>query len=216
MKGIITHSMARRENKNILFRLQRGLAVLLCGLCASVCLMSCKNDKKNAGPFPEGFDKMGDAGRVGWMLRNAPVDSVARFIIRASLGQVPGARIDTLAIATNYAYERLKGDDLETFSMEYGNMVESLPLADKMLIYKLGGSEDPQGLGYRLGLEYVAAIRNDHKTVADIEKELTAFQKACANDSDTYRRFIIGFKTVLKVDSGKDLPKDIYNRFINY
>ncbi len=141
---------------------------------------------------------------------------MARFIIYASLGRVEGAKIDTLAIATNYAYEHLKGSDLEDFSIAYENLVESLPLADKMKVYKLGGSEDAQGLGYRLGLEYVTTIREGNMTVADIEKELAAFRAACANDTDTYRRFLIGFKTVLRIDSGKDLPRDVYDKFINY
>lgn len=179
-------------------------------------LASCGGEKDAKGKWPKNFDKIGDAGRVAYVMRVASPDSLARFIIYGSLGRVPGARIDSLAIATNAAYERLKGDDLETFSLEYDNVVEGLPLADKMKVYALGGSEDPQGLGFKLGLEYVSSIRNNHLKVADVEKELQAFKKACANDSATYRRFIIGFRTVLRHDRGKDLPEDIYNKFINY
>ena len=50
----------------------------------------------------------------------------------------------------------------------------------------------------------------------DVERELAEFRKACGADSATYRRFIVGFKTVLNVDRGVDVPRDIYNRFINY
>ncbi len=54
-------------------------------------------------------------------------DSLARFIIDASIGKVRNARIDTLAIATNYAFEHLEGEDLDKFSVAYDSHVESLP-----------------------------------------------------------------------------------------
>ena len=47
----------------------------------------------------------------------------------------------------------------------------------------------------------------------DVEKELKAFEKACGNDTAMYRRFMIGFRTVLEVDHGKDVPEEIYSRF---
>ncbi len=179
-------------------------------------MASCGNDKKEGKGFPANFGNMGDVGRVNWMIRHTTPDSVARFIIRASLGQVPGARIDTLARATNAAYEKITGANLEKFSATYDDLVESLPLDDKMKVYAMAGTEDPQGLGYRLGLEYITTIRNSRKKVADIKEELQSFKKACGTDTSTYRRFLIGFKTALENDRGKDLPEDIYNTFINY
>lgn len=184
-------------------------------LLLALTIISCGDKKSKEKQFPSNFLEIGDAGRIAWMMNRVTPDSLARFIIKGALGQVPGARIDSLAIATNYAYERMKGPQLEAFSIEYDNIIASLPLADKMKVYMLGGSEDPQGLGYRLGLEYVTSIREDHKRIDDIEKELDIFRKACGNDTDTYRRFMIGFRTVLKVDSGKDLPSEVYNRFMN-
>lgn len=190
------------------------MAVVTAGALTTA-LVACGGDKKSSGGFPANFSKIGDQGRVEYMLRKVSPDSLARFIIYSTLGRVEGSRIDTLAIATNYAYERLKGDALDKFGAEYDNVINSLSLGDKMHIYANAGTEDPQGLGYRLGLEYVSSIRDNRKSVADIEKELQEFRKACAADTATYRRFIIGFRTVLQVDSGKDLPRDVYNRFID-
>ncbi|MCM1370185.1 MAG: hypothetical protein NC204_07425 [Candidatus Amulumruptor caecigallinarius] len=179
-----------------------------------VMLTACGGGKEGKGKYPENFNKIGDAGRIDYVMKNAGPDSLARFIIFSSLGKNGDVKIDTLALATNYAYEHLQGEALEKFSAEYDVVVESLPLADKMRAYMLGGSEDPQGLGYKLGLEYMSSIRENHKNAAAVEKEIAEFKKACGTDTATYRRFLIGFRTVLEVDRGKDVPEDIYQKFI--
>lgn len=194
----------------------RRIAGVTAAMALAVTLpVSCGGEKGAKNSYPANFDKIGDVGRINWLSGRVAPDSLARFIIYGSLGQVKGARVDTLAIATNAAYEKLKGQDLDKFSATYDALVESLPLADKMKVYAMAGTEDPQGLGYRLGLEYINTIRNDHKKVADVSRELEAFRKACATDTATYRRFVIGFKTALENDHGKDLSEEIYNTFIN-
>lgn len=188
---------------------------LLYLVCVGSLLCACSSKKGNEGKYPADFNKIGDAGRVGRMMKTASPDSVARWIINGALGREEGTHIDTLAIATSYAFEHYKDNELEQFSVEYDNYVESLPIADKMMVYKLGGSEDPQKLGYKLGLEYMSVIRDEHLSVDQVEKELQEFKKACGTDTTTYRRFLIGFKTVLEVDHGKDVPEEIYKRFCN-
>ncbi len=184
---------------------------------ALLVLTGCGKGKgSNDASYPENFGEIGDAGRVAYLMTKATPDSVARFICYASLHPTKDVRVDSMAIATNYAYEHYKGDDLEKFGIAIDDFVASLDLADKMKIYALSGTEDPQGLGYQLGLEYMADIRDKHLSADQVEKELLAFKKACANDSDTYNRFIIGFRTVLKLDQGKDMPPAIYERFINW
>lgn len=179
-------------------------------------LCSCGSKNKSHSDYPENFNKIGDIARVEWAMKTQTPDSLARFIIDSALGRNENARIDSLANATLYVYEHLKGDDLDAFSIQYDSYVEALPLDDKMKVYLLAGSDDPQKLGYRLGLEYVGSIRENNKNVGQVEKELESFRKACGEDTATYRRFIIGFHTVLAVDSGKDISKDIYDKFINY
>lgn len=183
-------------------------------LCCLMC--SCGGKNRAEKDYPENFKQIGDAGRVEYMLSRVAPDSLARFIIYGALGKNPGAPIDTMAIATNCAYEHLQGAALDSFSMEYDAVVEALSLGDKMKIYSLAGTEDPQRLGYRLGLEYMSSIRNNDKSVADVERELKEFKKACAADTAMYRRFIIGFHTVLEADRGTDVPEDIYQKFVNY
>lgn len=180
-------------------------------------LVSCgkgKGDNKQA--FPDNFNAMGDTARVAYVMANASPDSVARFICLASLGKVEGARIDTLAIATVYAYEKYTGEDFDRFSDAFEHVKDSLPLSDKMRLLSLAGAEDPQKLGLELGLEYMQQIRDNNLTVAQVEEELKAFKAACGDDKETYRRFLVGFKAVLKADMGVDVPKDIYEKFINY
>lgn len=179
-------------------------------------LASCGSKSDSASALPANFSSIGDAGRVDYVMNRVTPDSLARFIIYASLGRIEGVRIDSLAIATNHAYERLRGDNLDKFSAEYDAVVEGLPLADKMKIYRLGGSEDPQGLGYRLGLEYMTSIRDGNKSAEDVTRELEEFKKVCGSDTAMYHRFIIGFHTVLEVDHGTDVSEEIYNKFVNY
>ena len=58
-------------------------------------------------------------------MKNTTPDSVARFICRAALGQVKGAGIESLGVATSYAYEKYSGNDLDSFGDEYDNFVSS-------------------------------------------------------------------------------------------
>lgn len=185
--------------------------------CTMMCILlaSCGGSKKSEGNYPDNFKSIGDAGRIDYMLKRVSPDSLARFIIYGALDKNPGAPIDTLALATNYAYDKLKGEDLEKFSAEYNSIAESLPLGEKMILYREGGTEDPQGLGYQLGLEYLTSIRDGNKSVKDVEEEIKAFKKACGSDTAMYRRFMIGFKTVLEIDHGTDVPEEIYRTFAN-
>lgn len=179
-------------------------------------LIGCGRGKGSHNAYPDDFKTMGDSSKIDWLAGKIPADSLARFILYSALGRNGDIRIDSLAIATNHAYEILSGDDLDLFSAQYDSTVESLPLDDKMQVYMLAGSEDPQKLGYKLGLEYMGCVRDGHKSVGEVEKELASFKKACGSDTATYRRFLIGFRTVLEVDKGKDVPQAIYEKFHNY
>lgn len=186
-------------------------------ICLSlVGLAACHSGDKSSSAYPEGFDKIGDIGRINYMKQRISPDSLARFVIDGALGRNPGAPIDSLANATLYIYDHLQGKDLDDFSMSFDSYVESLPLDDKMRTYLMASSEDPQKLGYRLGLEYVGSIRDEDKSVEQVEKELKAFRKACGTDTATYSRFLIGFHTVMVLDSGKNLKPEIYSRFLDY
>lgn len=179
-------------------------------------LGSCGGGNKSSGRFPKDFDKMSDVERVEYMMQNVSTDSLARFVIDGVLGRNPGAPIDSLSIALPYIYDHLKGDELEAFSTEYSNYVESLPLNDKMKIYMQDLTEDPMQVGYKLGLQYLGSIRENNKSAKQVEKELESFREACDTDTATYRRFIIGFHTVMAVDSGKGISKEVYEKFKDY
>lgn len=144
---------------------------------------------------------------------NVSPDSVARFICDASLGKVKETKVDTFAIAAAYAYENYNDSSMRIFSEEIDNYSANLPLPEKMRIYYMSGKADPQRMGYQLGLEYVNHIRENRMSVAQINEELSEFRNACAQDSATYKRFMKGFRTVLKIDHGKDLPEEVYKTF---
>lgn len=149
-------------------------------------------------------------------MQHASADSVARFIIYASLGRVQGVTIDTLNNATLQAYENYTDTALQTFSWEFDRLAEELPLYDKMRLRALVGAEDPQGLGLTLGLEYMNQIRVKKMSVAQVKEELKALKKSCADNPDVYARFLIGFRTVLRYDRNSDMPEEIYSSFLTY
>ncbi|MDE6480167.1 MAG: hypothetical protein K2L45_07835 [Muribaculaceae bacterium] len=177
---------------------------------------ACGGKGKNAGVFPEGFASLSDEQKVAYMMEHVSADSVARFIIYASLGKVEGVRIDTLNNATLKAYETYTDTALQTFSWEFDRVSEELPLHDKMRLRVLVGTEDPQGLGLTLGLEYLNQIRVKGMGADEVLEELKELKRASTDDPDMYARFLIGFRTVLRYDKNSDMPKEIYTRFLNY
>ena len=192
----------------------KNLILPLCFGAAFLC--SCNsNSNSSRSPFPEDFLTQSDSRRVAFIMANATPDSTARFIINAALGKVDGARIDTFPMATLYAYEHYRDNDLSAFSDAFDSHMASLPLEDKMKVYVMSGKSDPQNLGLQLGLEYVGNIREGSKTIEEIDTELEAFRNACAEDSATYKRFVKGFKAALKADQGKDLDPEVFNRYSN-
>ena len=186
------------------------------GLLAVTALSGCgaKNgaDSDRAGEFA-GMD---DRAKMQYMMQRVAPDSVARFICDAALGKIEGVRIDTLSMAALYAYENYKDADLQTFQIAYDTYADNLPLPDKMHLRKLAASDNPDALGYQLGLEYVNDIRTGRMTGEEIEDEIAAFKKVCdasPEDSLTFRRFMTGFKVALDKDGSEGIPKSIYESY---
>ena len=175
---------------------------------------ACK--RKGHADLPSDFEEKTDAQKVEWLMKETTPDSVARFICKAAVGQNEDATIKSLADASLYAYEHYTGENLAKFQIAYDDFVSTLPLAPKMKLLYQAGQLDPIGLGYQLGLEYVGQIREQKKSVQDIESEIAEFRRACGKDHDTYDRFITGFHTALEADRGQDLSEEVYRRFINY
>ena len=100
-------------------------------------------------------------------------------------------------------------------STSFEAAVNELPLCDKMHTQLALGTSDTLSVGYDLGLGYVSQIRTRGLTQKDIDADIDNLRKACGTDTATYTRFVKGFKTALQADRGKDLPNDIYSRYIN-
>lgn len=182
------------------------LCVLACGCSGS--------GKGDGNGVPENFNSIGDAGRMAYMMRTVSPDSVARFLCDASLGRLEWARIDSVPAAALYVYEHYNDDEkIGEFNDEFDHYMASLPLREKMRMYLLSGKSSSESVGYDLGLEYVGNIREKGLKVKDVDREIADFRKACDQDKETYDRFVKGFKTVLTLDHGHDLPEDIYRKF---
>lgn len=182
---------------------------------AAACLLmtGCSGGGSDKG-FPKDFSSMTDAQKTAWMMENHAPDSVAHILCDIALENYKGIKIDTLPNAVLYAYENYRGDSLVAFSTEFDSYSSSLPLESKMKIYTLAGKSDPMGLGYQLGLEYVANIRQKNMSADQVAQEIEAFRKACGEDTETYERFYKGFQVALNADSGVDLDPQIKARFL--
>lgn len=184
-------------------------------MSAILLMPACKQNDSNA-KFPDDFNSRSDSRKVAYMMENASADSVARFIIYAALGKIEGVSIDTLNNATLTAYEAYTDTALQTFSWEFDRVSEELPLPDKMKLRMLVGAEDPQRLGLTLGLEYMNQIRIKSMSSDEVMAELSQLKQACSDNPDVYARFMIGFHTVLRYDKNSDMPREIYEKFLNY
>ena len=177
-------------------------------------LTGCKSKSNEAETgFPSALNAGSDADRVAYVMQNATPDSVARFVCMAAIGRVPGTHIDTMAIATAYAYDHYNDADRETFGEAMDRFVEALPLADRMLIYRKAGADNMQGLGYELGLEYLARIRENQMSLQEVDQEIEAFKEACVDDTLTYNRFLIGLKTAIIADSNNSVPAAVAQKY---
>ena len=185
-------------------------AILLSGMAVMSCGNKYKEEQKG---LPQGFAKFSDTEKVGYVMKHVEPDSVARFIIDATLGRLGDVKIDSINVAATYAYANFNDSSLLAYSVAFDDYSQALPLPDKMRIYVAVGKSVPQQLGYQLGLEYVSQIRSNHKSVGDVRQEMEEFRKVCADDTVTYTRFVKGFQTALEVDHGQDLPEEIYNAF---
>lgn len=202
--------MGKRVAKG--YYMKRGMAALGGVVALTLALGGgCGSGKGKDGQLPEDFNSGPDSKRVAYMMEHASPDSVARFICLAALGKVSGARIDTLATASLYAYSNYSDSTLNVFSDEYERFIETRPLPDKMRLYAMAGTVDPQGLGLELGLRYADQIRANEMTPEEVEAELAEFRKAAGEE--TYGRFLKGFKVVLNYDAGRDIPAGIYQKY---
>lgn len=189
---------------------QLWCAAAALGILAAACG---RGNGDGDGKFPAGFEQRSDAEKISYLMAHASPDSVARYVCDASLGLVPGAKIDTFANALLYAYDTYRGDSLTIFCDAFEQYSSNLPLDRKMKIYALAGKADPMGMGYQLGLEYVAKIKEKSMTADEVAAEIEAFKKACADDPETYTRFEKAFALALSLDDTPDLPRDIKQKF---
>lgn len=179
---------------------------LLLGACA-------KKAEQTTPGLPADFNSRSDTGKMEYLMKTLQADSAARFVIEAALGNKPGVTIDTVSNAVLYVYSYSSSADQLLFSEEYQKITDALPPAQRVRLFEKGTAEDPLEFGFELGLNYLNRVRGNNLNVAQVEKEIDDLRKACGNDTMTYRRFITGFTTVLNYDKGKDVKKDIYNRF---
>lgn len=189
-----------------------------CLIGISILLAGCNGSKHSSyGDFPSDFQGRSDEDKIAYMMEAVDPDSVARFIVNASLGNIDDINIKSVGAAYNYAYQHYQnqGENQTKFIVEFDNVQNELPLDDKMKIMRAAGQEDPLGLGLKLGLDYFEQLRDKKMSVREIDAEISSFKRACGNDTATYVRFVKGFKAALNTDGGRSIDKNVYLHFKN-
>lgn len=189
-----------------------GLPGLVLALISAGCSGSGKDGN---GELPRDFQGRSDEQKVAYMMEAAEPDSVARFIVYSSLNNDPVTHIGSLSAAYNYAYQHYQnmGDKQEKFILEFEQLSGELPLDERMRLMKAAGQEDSLGLGLRLGIEYFKALREKKMTLQQVDGEISAFKRACGNDTATYVRFVKGFKAALNTDGGRSVDRAVYAKY---
>lgn len=99
------------------------------------------------------------------------------------------------------------------FSEEFDNFTSTLPLAEKMKILSLAALTDPDGLGYKLGLEYAVQIRDEKLTLEHIDRNINELKASLGEDSETFLRVLNGLSVALSMPEFSGLPKDIIEKY---
>lgn len=179
----------------------------------SAFMVACGGNAKKANDAELFKGARNDAEKVAIAMKNYTPDSVARFICNTCLGLNKGVSIDTLQSAVLYAYENYKEQDLIKFSEEFDNFTSTLPLAEKMKILSLAALTDPDGLGYKLGLEYAVQIRDEKLTLEHIDRNINELKASLGEDSETFLRVLNGLSVALSMPEFSGLPKDIIEKY---
>lgn len=184
----------------------------------SVCLIAfalagCKKNEETV--VPNTFNSMSTEEKMAYLMKHFPPDSVAYFICDAAMGKQYDSRLE-LGDALTYAYTHYKESDQVIFDEAFNQYGEKLPLSDMVKFYRMANLSDPEIFAYEMGLRYVGTIRDKDKDAKQVKEELDRFRTTCKTESETYKRFIKGFKEALRIDRGHDLDEKIYTQFIIY
>ena len=198
------------------FKMSKKFKTWIPAACLALLLGGCSGSK-GGNDFPKDFNSRSDDEKIAYLMEAVEPDSVARFIIEASLGHIPDVSLRSTNTAYLYAYEHYASQlpQQEKFIMEWDNHANTYSLEEKMRLVKAAGTEDPMGIGLRLGLNYFEQLREKKMTLKDVDAEVSAFRKACGSDTTTYVQFVKGFKAALQTDGGRQIDRAVYAKYIN-
>ncbi len=202
--------------KNPVRKAGRFLVAVIAVVVIMTAASGCGKQNAEEKALAEKLRNMSDSQMVDYLMKTTTPDSVARFLCRAALNEIPGVTVDTLVMAKIYATEHYKGDDLNKFLDAYEEYPNRLRLAKKLRLWKFDMMEDPMALDYELGLKYVDDIRVGKKNAKEIEEEIEELRRECAKhpeDSASFNRFKKGFSVALLADDGSDVPVEIYAKY---
>ncbi len=184
-------------------------------LCAAALIWAsgCKNneaDDATTAAMPRNFASSSDSVKVKMLLdHNVSLDSLAQYVCLAAAGEIKNVNITDFGQIDAYIYTHRGEKDYEVYALAFDECRKSLPLTSKLTLYKKNALQDPDKIGYQLGLEYVNDVMDKKLTIGKIDKEVAEFRKACGADEDTYKRFLKGFSVGLSTRASGEIQDDI-------
>lgn len=187
------------------------IRIALAVIVAMIFFSCSKTNKNNSIVFPAGC--VSDTAKIAFVMQHAAPDSVARFICNTILGLNDSTTINSLQDAILHAYSNYSGTDLKIFSNEFDSYVNNLPIRQKMQVIYFAAKSNPDGLGYKLGLEYAMRIQTNKIALSDIDTEINELKSACDKDNITYLRILNGISIALSMPEYSHLPQEILNKY---
>jgi len=194
----------------------RNLSMLALVIAAG-CIASCKKGQdldSTTSKMPANFASLPDTTKVRHLIdKQVPLDSIAVYLCDAAIGRIKNVHVDNFTDIDTYIYTHCGDKDFEVYALALDEYKKSLPLVDKLTLYKKTSLDDPDKIGYKLGLEYVNSVMEKKLAIGKVDREIADFRRACGNDDDTYNRFLIGFSTGIRSRTAGEISPDIVERY---
>lgn len=184
-------------------------------MCMLLCACNGKDsDNSTMAGLPRDFSSKPDSTKVHMLLDNGmPLDSLAVYVCKAAVGDIQGVSINDFASIDAYIYAAKGEKEYEVYALAFDECKKQLSLVKKLRLYKKNALEDPDKIGYQLGLQYVNDVIYNKLTIGKVDREIADFRRACGDDEDTYNRFLKGFAVGISTRTPGEVPQDIIDQY---
>lgn len=198
--------------KNNLKMLRINLLCILTGLLLTAC--GSKEGEQQTSDIPDDFSTLSDTQKIQRLIdAKVTTDSIAHFVTECLDGRHPGVTIKDPDAVMLYVGEKLGDEEMGNYAMSFDMYLQALSPASKYKTRIAMPATDRERLGYDLGLEYVNQVVDKKLTIGQVDRDVTALQRAAATDEDTYENFLTGFAEGIKLSADRGIPTAVISKY---